>query len=225
MIQLVVFAFVAVVAIGLFVYQAQQEKQRRLDWMTLAPTLGLRYHGEEPLSDFYPSFKVFSVGRGRRARNLLRGESGRIRVLLGDYQYTTGSGKSSTTHRHTVCILERDGLDLPRCYMRPQNLLDAVGKLFGGQDIDFEDDPVFSKAYVLQGTNVAGIRRRFDRPSRAWLASHSSMLLRFEASGSTIVFLGPQLEPALAPRFLDDALNFLMLWSEPVAGGRPKLEA
>lgn len=222
--ELLFVGVVIVVAIALFALHAHQEKQRRLDWATIAPTLGLRYHGEVPLPDFYPAFKVFSVGRSRSARNVLRGESGRIRVLLGDYQYTTGSGKNSTTHRHTVCILEREGLDLPRCYMRPQNLFDALGKLFGGQDIDFEDDPVFSKAFVLQGTNVAAIRRRFDRPSRAWLAAHSRTLQRFEAQGSTIVFLGPRMEPALAPRFLDDAINFLMIWSEPGEAGRAKLE-
>ena len=29
-------------------------------------------------------------------------------------------------------------------------LFDALGKMFGGQDINFDDDPDFSKAYVLQ---------------------------------------------------------------------------
>lgn len=187
-------------------------KKRREAWQAVAPKLEMRYLGEVDLSGRYPGFKTFSLGHSRVSDNLLESASGTVKVLLGDYRYTTGSGKNASTHTFTVCILEKAGLGLPHAFMRPQNLFDALGKVFGGQDIDFAEDPEFSKAFVLQGGNESAVRSKFDRPSRAWLVAHKERFRRFEAMNDTIAFFAPRTKPELAPQLLDEALQFLMIW-------------
>jgi len=212
--EILVFIGFMVAIIAASVAGARYAARKRAEaWMAVAPRMELTYHSEIQLASAYPGFKSFSLGHSRRSPNLLQGASGSVRVMLGDYQYTTGSGKNSHTHTHTVCILERDGLDLPHCFMRPQSFLDALGKVFGGQDIDFAEDPDFSKTFVLQGEDEGAIRSRFDRPSRDWLVAHKDQFVRFEAKGTTIAFFAPRMKPELAPKVLDAALDFLMRWA------------
>ncbi|MGC4120032.1 MAG: hypothetical protein QM765_36720 [Myxococcales bacterium] len=208
----VIFGGVLALIVALVIVSKYQAKKRREAWQAVAPKLEMRYVGDAPLADRYPTFRSFSVGHSRRSDNLLEGESGSVRVLLGDYRYTTGSGKNSTTFIFTVCILEKAGLGLPHSFMRPQNLFDALGKIFGGQDIDFTEDSEFSRSFVLQGPDESAIRAKFDRPSRAWLVAHKERFQRFEANGDAIAFFAPRMEPARAPELLDQALEFLMIW-------------
>jgi len=62
---------------------------------------------------------VFGLGRAREATDLVRGSHPRF-VEFGNYQYTTGSGKNSTTHRWGYVAVK---LDVPL----PNIVLDAKG--------------------------------------------------------------------------------------------------
>ena len=62
---------------------------------------------------------LFSLGRSREATDLVRGTAPRF-VEFGNYQYTTGSGKNSTTHRWGYVAVK---LDVPL----PNIVLDAKG--------------------------------------------------------------------------------------------------
>lgn len=62
---------------------------------------------------------IFSLGHARQSDRLVRGSSPRF-VEFGNYQYTTGSGKNSTTHRWGYVAVK---LDVPL----PNIVLDAVG--------------------------------------------------------------------------------------------------
>lgn len=62
---------------------------------------------------------IFSLGRSRKAEQLVRGQSPRF-VEFGNYQYTTGSGKNSTTHKWGYVAVK---LDVPL----PNIVLDALG--------------------------------------------------------------------------------------------------
>ena len=60
--------------------------------------------------------------------------------------------------------------------MRSENvLLDSVGSMLGGQDIDFEEDNKFSNTFVLQGNDESEIRRFFNSKVRdAFVKNHKS---------------------------------------------------
>ncbi|MGO2746485.1 hypothetical protein [Microbacterium sp.] len=62
---------------------------------------------------------IFGLGRARKADQLVRGHTPRF-VEFGNYEYTTGSGKNSTTHRWGYVAVK---LDVPL----PNIVLDALG--------------------------------------------------------------------------------------------------
>lgn len=68
---------------------------------------------------------IFGLGHGREATDLVRGERPRF-VEFANYRYTTGSGKSKTTHKWGYVAVK---LDVPL----PHIVLDATGNngLFG----------------------------------------------------------------------------------------------
>jgi hypothetical protein len=92
-----------------------------------------------------------------------------------EHYYIVGSGKHRQHVTDTICILTDNKLDLPQFYVRDEHFFyDDLGKLFGGQDINFEDDPVFSKKFILQGKSEPSIRRFFNRKIRdAFVNNHT----------------------------------------------------
>jgi hypothetical protein len=67
-------------------------------------------------------------------------------------------------------------------------LFDFLGGLLGGQDLDFDDDPEFSAAYVLQGEDEAAIRGLVDAPTRAWFSARAGQNFHFESAADTLMF-------------------------------------
>jgi hypothetical protein len=161
-------------------------------------------------------FKLFGQGRSRRARNCATGRKEGFGVRIADYQYTTGSGKSSTTHVQTICALDADRPTDVHFFCRRQvAFFDAVGKLFGGQDVNFDDDPAFSKAYVLQTNGDVDRLRMFMSPSlRALLTELSSCNLILEVTGTTLLLhTGVRLKPEQIEALIDDAIRIRRAFS------------
>ena len=134
-------------------------RKRTAAWEGVAQRLGATFT-PKGFNDFaaFP-FQLFNTGSSRKMKNHLQWESEGVSIHLADYQYNvhsyTGRNRTSKTFRQTVCILEKEGLDLPRTYLRRQMaLLDWVGNKFGAQDINFEEDAEFSKAFILKGDEV-----------------------------------------------------------------------
>jgi hypothetical protein len=67
-------------------------------------------------------FHLFSQGRSRKIRNVLRGRAGDTDVLMLDYRYTTGSGKNSHTWEQTVMVFESAGAHFPDFSLRPEHI-------------------------------------------------------------------------------------------------------
>jgi hypothetical protein len=191
------------------------EKRRTAEWQAAAPILGLAFSGADAgLPGRFPGFKSFASGRGRNAANVLRGERGGATVTLADYRYTTGSGKSQRTYRETICIVEKPDLGVPQFFTRPEGWLDHVGALLGGQDFDFDDDPDFSKGWVLQGGNEQAVRAAFDRPARDWFKARHGSGLRVEGNSGVLVVVNPKaVPPATAGTIVDGAVQLAALWS------------
>ena len=119
-------------------------------------------------------------------KNVMIAETEAVRLSLFYYQYTTNNGKTSHTLRFTLIALEFASLRFPSFTLRPEGMLDAIGSVLGLQDIDFMDDPVFSKSFVLKGNDEPAIREFFgDKLRRELTEMHGSHL---EGSTSTIVF-------------------------------------
>lgn len=216
---LAVVPFVAIVAVAasvviLVVVAHRLEKKRTQAWKALAPTLGLSFVGDDDsLMRRYPQFKTLSAGRSPHASNILKGKNNGIDVCLGEFQYVTGSGKNRQTHLHTICILDDAQLDMPACYLRPQSFFDAIGKIFGGQDIDFVVDLEFSKSFVLQGRNEAAVREHFDPTARAWFVRRRDQGLRLEGAGTALMLVkSGRMKPEQANDFFAQTLDLGSVW-------------
>lgn len=204
--------------IGLIVAAAWYfDKKRTEAFEAYAQQRGYAFEGRaSDLMRLVSGFKLTTQGRSKEFKNAMRGAKDRAQVFLADYKYVTGGGKSTTTHRQTVCVVRYPGLRLPHFFVRRQlPLFDAVGKLFGGQDINFDDDPDFSKAFVLQSDEGDGeVRRYFNERARAHFVGLASKYVQVEGDGEVLlVHLGRPLKVDQLDALVADAVNTARLWA------------
>lgn len=207
-----------VALIGGIVYLAWWMEKKRTEAMTaFAQSHGYQFEGPaQQLIDELAQFKLFNQGRARTAKNMMRGskEPGAVRIC--DYQFTTGSGKHQQVHQQTICVLKTPGRNAPHFFLRRQRaLFDSLGKLFGGQDINFDDDPAFSKAYVLQTSgDEAQLRGFMTVGLRETLSRLADKNLLMEVVGDTLVLhMGKRLKPEQLEGLVADAVNIRRQWS------------
>ncbi len=119
--------------------------------------LGLRSSGAAP------GFPLFSQGKFKEFRNMFHGVTEHVDVAIFGYEYTVNPGaqhqrQHAHTFRQNVIYFRSPALNLPQFALRPENLFDKIGDVFGGQDIDFESHPKFSKSYSLRGSDEQKVR-------------------------------------------------------------------
>ena len=158
----------------------------------------------EPGAAFQP-FGLFTVGRGRRMSNHLQGELRGAALETFDYQYTTGSGKSTHTVHQTVVALQSPALRLPDFSLSPENLFHKMGAAFGYQDLDFEDSPNFSRRYLVRGKDEAAVRALLNESVRAFFETLEPVTV--EGFGDRLlIYRGGRLaKPAQLVEFIEKA--------------------
>lgn len=213
MVTFAVYAFFAVIIALGFYLSWRAEQQLTEAWRDLSTRWGFQFTEED---DAFPTlfgdFKLFQQGSQRTARNILQGKEGRTDVWIADYRYTTGGGRHSTTHQQTICVLVHPDLSAPHSFLRPQNFLDTIGRVLGGQDIDFGEDPEFSRAYVLQGEDESAVRTFFKPGIRRYFAERKDRTLVFEARGTALLLHpGKQIPPEQAAALRTEGLALLGL--------------
>lgn len=212
--------FLAMAAFVVFVFLGARylEQKRREKMQAFAEARGFSFEGEaHSFGGDLNDFKLFSQGHSARIKNAMRGmkEVGAVHVC--DYQYSTGSGKNRTTHHQTIAMLRTPGRRAPHFFLRRQNrFFDALGKLFGGQDINFEEDPDFSKTYVLQTSGDHEMLRRFMSPGlRELLTRLADRNFVIEVNGEAmLIHRARQLSKHEdIDALLADAVNIRRQWS------------
>jgi len=184
----IVLAMVAL-GVGIFALVRVAERRRREAWAQAAAGLGFAFAPEAPsfLAEL-GGFKVFSRGHSHRVRNLASGDTWDGKGFLADFRYVTGGGKHRVTHDQTVCVLRLPALALPHFFLRREvRVLDAIGEMLGGQDIDFPEDVEVSRALVLQGEDVDAVRALLDPVVRERLRGLADSRLQVEGRGDTVV--------------------------------------
>jgi hypothetical protein len=159
-----IFIVITLFVVGAIVIAIQMEKKRREKLATAAEELGLAFfpEGSDALYNRLSKFSLFNLGRDRKMKNLVQGDAGDVKLAIFDYQYTTGSGKNTHTHKTTVAVIESQAIRCPVFSLRPENwLFDRVGGMLGFQDIDFESHPKFSSMFVLKSPDEQGVRAFF----------------------------------------------------------------
>lgn len=206
---------VAVVVALIAAASYYQEKQRREQMQAVAARMGFSFspEGEAGLRERLGHFHLFSQGRSRKIRNVMRREIHGVAVTLFDYQYTTGS-RHYNIHRRTVLLFETERLRLPFFTLRPQGLFHKLAAAFGYGDIDFPTHPVFSDVYLLKGSDESRIRELFSEEALSYYERRSNLCT--EGAGQWLVFCrgNRREEPGSMDGFLEQGLDVLDLFLE-----------
>lgn len=192
-------------------------RKRREAWQAVAQQTGLAFLPDaQGVRDRLSGFKICNLGHSRKAINSLVGQMHGFEVTLFDYRYTTGSGKNRRVHNQTLCAVRHPSLRLPHFFVRRQlKLWDALGKVFGGQDINFDEDPAFSRSFVLQGEDEAAVRRAFSDHARGYFSKFQASSLQFEALADTLlVNNGKRIKPADGLAAIEQAISIGRIWTE-----------
>jgi hypothetical protein len=215
---LLVVAFLVVVMIAVIVWQ-QYGKQRRVKEMRAgAAALGYQFAEEHAglLETLHGLASFTEIGpHTRQTTNVMRSEADGAAVTVFDYSYWLGQGKNRRFVRQSVLLLESERLDLPAFALRPEGLTEKLQGALGQPDIDFEAQPAFSAAYVLQGADETRIRILFDSEKLAFFAQRRG--LRVEGNGRQLLYYraGKLVSPKAIPSFIEEGRAVLRL----LAGG------
>lgn len=126
-------------------------------------------------------FDVFRRGRSKSVRNLFYGPYRDSTMMICDYGYVTGQGRTRRHHWQTVILFSWGQLRFPEFTLRPQGTLGTLAAQTLNPGITFEECPEFSRRYHLTGWNETAIRQVFP-PIVAKLGRYQTRLV-VESSG------------------------------------------
>ncbi|MBP5470255.1 MAG: hypothetical protein J6Z11_13535, partial [Candidatus Riflebacteria bacterium] len=132
----------------------EKEKKRHKDILDYCIKNKIKY---SEIAENLPSILNFSLllrEKGERNKRIMvmSGVRSDYTFYVFEYYYESGSGKSRTEGTDTLCVIKKEGLMMPQFFVRTERLiLDSLGKMLGEQDINFEEDPEFSRGFILRG--------------------------------------------------------------------------
>lgn len=146
--------------------------------------------------DEFPShfeFKIRRIGDMPKYQSVITGHKYGYKFITMDYFHKVYRGKGWGDSHNTLCLVSNPDYKHPSFYVRDQHKYwDYLGKLLWGQDIDFEDDELFSKMFVLQGEKEAEIKRLFNQEVRAaFLKNHKEKHI-YEFCKDTLAIFVPE---------------------------------
>ena len=136
--------------VAIFVAAAIASSKRRKNLAAWCQARGLRFDESrvEHLDQVFPHCQCFALGDRRHGYNQIRGRLNGREVWGFDYEYTTGSGKSQTTHTMSAVSVQ-SGFPLKPLLIRPEGFFDKVAEFFGAEDIKFESAE-FSRKFCVK---------------------------------------------------------------------------
>lgn len=213
-------ALFVLAAIALYA-AVSQEKERRAAFAQAAARLGMRFElRADALIEEYGALPLFGQGHSRRVTNVLRDGGGDRPASVFDYQYTVGTGNSSTTHRQTVAVFRFPDLSLPSFTLEPEGALQRLAELFGYQDVDFERHPGFSRAYCLRGKDAEAMRRLFQPTLLAHLQQMTGWHVEGYADRLAVYRGGQRVKPEAVFTFVEGTARVAQLFREAAGIGR-----
>ena len=196
------------------------DRKRTAAMADLAARTGMFFDAEaRELLAQLPRFHLLTLGHSRTAKRWLRGGKGAEEIWLFDYRYVTGAGKNRHVHRRTVAVFPHLEKRLPEFELRPENLFHKIGAAFGYQDIDIDEQPEFSKRYLLRGTEEYGIRQLFTHTRVESLMSMDPICIEVEGTGMLVYPPRGSLSPARIPDFIDCAHAIRQIFTESASSG------
>ena len=184
------------------------EKKRTAALQQIADSMGLTFSAkqDDELMARLRELPLFNRGHGRKMRNVMTTESDNLRLNIFDYQFTTGGGQHSHTHRYSVVSFASASLQLPILSIQPEGFFAKLGAAMGMQDIDFDQHPEFSDQFRLTGEDEGAIRDFFDQELLDFFAPQNGLCLQC-SPGFFIYFRKGRRDADQIRDFLDQAYS------------------
>ncbi|MEE2739088.1 MAG: hypothetical protein VX435_12740 [Planctomycetota bacterium] len=193
-----------------FIRPKKLQRKRTADLEKVAMELGIAFDARDEtelniLSQF-PDFPLFGEGREpKTVTNIFSGNTAEVHFSIFDYSYNTGRGRRRWYYRQTVIAMQSEQLQCPAFHLRPESKRDIIGSVLQFQDIDFDDHPEFSKAFVLKSDAEDDTRKFFDQELLDYFSEHPGIYFEM----TTGMFLLYRKHRLLKPAHADCYRDFL----------------
>lgn len=152
--------FLFIIASIFFSFKANAKRRKALE--EFAAKRGFIFSTNSRIFDsFKRHFRVFDRGRRPGVSNCLSGEIDGNAFELFTFFYTTGN-KNSRRRTLSVIAFTDKKLSLPQFELVPEAVFDRLLNKLGFQDIDFPEQPDFSRKFRLQGQDETAVRAIFN---------------------------------------------------------------
>ncbi len=196
-----------VAAIAIAVSVAERKRRRAL--VEVAQQMQLQFHPDavKTMDASLEKIELFTLGRGRTSSNRMTGRIADLEVMLFDYSYTTGSGKSTATHRQTVVAFRAPAADIPAFRVRREGLFDRIGQAMGMQDIDFAENVEFSRRFLVKAANESAVRAIFSDGLMNLLMRNDRLCFAGAGEWLCIYRAGKRMKPQDYAKFLEESFE------------------
>ena len=146
-------------------------------------------------------FDLFDTGHAKKVRfHMWR--SGSLDSVF-QYEYTTGSGDNTTTHKRTCALIELPFMAV-HTKIGPEGFWSKIGRAVGMRDIEVESAE-FNEQYRVTGDDERFAITLLDQQMMAWLLSSQSGrgAIRFELGGSWLLCVSEELDVELMFGYAD----------------------
>ena len=215
---LAILGLIAAIILGTRYY----ERKRTEAMAAAAAEIGLEFSADQDdaLLEKLQVFALFTKGHGPKMRNLMTAETDLATLTIFDYRFTTGGGQHSQTHLQSVILMQSDSLDLPTFQLKPEGFFDKIGAAIGLQDIDFDENPEFSKSFTLKGDDEVAIRTFFDARMLEEFVKHQGVAVE-SAHGLFIYYQTGRKKPEEIQPFMTDGYAIYSAFADRLSRSSP----
>jgi hypothetical protein len=180
-------------------------RKRREAMAAVAAKLGLRFAPAKNrnIARRYRFLDKLRKGSNRYAYNILSGSYQGHDLILFDYHYKTGSGKSTQHHYISFFILHLTA-SFPELVIGPEGVFSKIAQAIGYDDIDFESHE-FSRKFCVRSQDKKFAYDVCNARMIEYLLSNSDLSIEIEDNTLAISF-----GSRLAPEDIEANLNRLI---------------
>ena len=177
--QVAFLVLMAAVVGGIYLVNREMYRRRRDALAAYASTHGLTFIEDQPgkaklVTDLVPAL---NTGSAQDCRFELRGTRGDTQYSAFEYTYVTGSGRYRQYHSCAMLLWRREADNWPAFTLVPEGWWEKIKQRFRTEDLDFPEDPAFSKVYQLTGPDAQAVRNVFNASRRAFVTEQAGIHL------------------------------------------------
>ncbi|MEQ8238753.1 MAG: SulP family inorganic anion transporter [Cyclobacteriaceae bacterium] len=135
----------------------------------------------------FDGFSFIKSGRIEYAQNLITGVFEEIRFLYSEIIYDLTLDTKSADSILPALILKKESgkKPFPIFTLELESLYDKVNDLAIGQDIDFENHPIFSDRFLLRGPDESAVREFFNPVILSFIETY--LAYHIESNGKSLI--------------------------------------